>query len=91
MNAFVHLEPPLHFRGEIWLDNGTMELYDFKAPSKKNAIEFLEECRKTNLKERKGAKGLAVVLRRMYWFIPWFACYVSLNGKELTNKKVIKK
>ena len=73
----------MRFKGEIWLDNFKIEHYAFEAPSKKKAIAFMEACRKLKVKEREGARGVGVVLRRIYWKIPWFAFYVSIKGKEM--------
>jgi len=73
----------MRFKGEIWRDDLKIEHYDFDAPTKEKAIEFMEEVRKTKIKGRKGAEGVGVVLRRMYWKIPWFAFYVSMQGTEV--------
>jgi len=73
----------MRFKGEIWRDDLKIEHYDFDAPTQKKAIEFMEKVRKTKIKGRKGAEGVGVVLRRMYWKIPWFAFYVSMEGKVM--------
>lgn len=77
----------MNFRGEIWRDDGLIELYDFLAPSREKAIEFMEAVRKTDLKERGKARAVGVVLRRKFWFIPWFAFHIAFDAKYLKSKE----
>lgn len=71
----------MKFRGEIWRDDMQVEYVDFEGESKEQAIEFMEKVR-TDVKRGK-VKGIGVVVRRIYWKIPWFAFYVSMKGREM--------
>ena len=73
----------MKFKGEIWRDDLRIEHYEFEADSREKAIEFMEECRSAKFKGRGKSKAVGIVLRRIYWKIPWFAFYVSFQGKEM--------